>query len=106
MTLEFRPEIAASIFLADLLSDAVYTYYIAKVAKNEALQATAASAFLYAAGVWTLYNGVENPIYFVPGGIGAAIGTYTSMRLEKWREKRDNTKVNPIIQSVMDKGDT
>ena len=95
MNPEFSLETAGLIFSAELISDILYTYYVARVADHKALQATIASVLLFATSMYSLKNIVDDPMYLIPGGAGVAIGTYVSVKYEEAKLKHNPPGVEP-----------
>ena len=95
MNPEFQPEIAAAIFGAELVSDVLYTYYVARVADHKALQATIASVLLFATSMYSLKNIVDDPMYLIPGGAGVAVGTFAGVKYEEWKLRHQPPGIAP-----------
>ena len=82
-----------------MISDILYTYYVARVADHKALQATIATTLLYAVSIYTLYNIIEDPRYFIPAAAGGAIGTFASIEYENWKIKKRGPLEPPEVLS-------
>ena len=74
---------ALFVFLAMIVTDVIWTYYIQTIADKKAAQAAFWSMLVMFTGAYTVVHYVADPVMVIPAGLGAAVGTYLTVRYGK-----------------------
>lgn len=78
----FDIQIAATVFFAYLLIDAMYAYYTIAVTKKKPLASASVGALMHFLIAFGVLNYVENYLYIVPLALGSFAGTYLMVRYD------------------------
>jgi len=78
----FNWEIAAVVFAAYLLVDAMYAYYTIVVTKKRPLASASVGAMMHFLIAFGVLNYVQNYLYVIPLAIGSFIGTYLVVKYD------------------------
>ena len=84
--LTFNPLIAAAVFAATIVTDAVYVQFTAAVAARHRLRAANWSAVWYLLAAFSVISHTGNPVYVVFAGLGSWVGAYLSVTWLNWRQ--------------------
>jgi len=79
MNLSLNPLIAAAVFAATIVTDAVYVFFTAAVASRHRFRAANWSAVWYLLSAFAVINYTGNPAYVVFAALGSWIGAYPSV---------------------------
>jgi uncharacterized membrane protein YhaH (DUF805 family) len=92
MNLSLNPFIAAAVFGATIVTDAVYVFFTAAVTAQQRFRAANWSAVWYLLSAFAVINYTGNPAYVVFAALGSWVGAYLSVT---WL-KRGKNEVAPI----------
>jgi hypothetical protein len=94
MNLSLNPFIAAAVFGATIVTDAVYVFFTAAVTARHRFRAANWSAVWYLLSAFAVINYTGNPVYVVFAALGSWVGAYLSVT---WlnREKSGVTPIRP-----------
>jgi hypothetical protein len=81
---EFRPVLAAAIFLAYICIDALAAWYTLMITRLDARKAALADFFIYILISFGVINYTRNFLYILPMALGGSLGTYLVVR---WHRK-------------------
>lgn len=84
---EFELIKAVLIFLAVIVSDTVWIFYIRRAAEGKAVQAAFFGAMIWIFGAFVVVGYVENQWYLIPAVLGALIGTYAAVKFDKKKNR-------------------
>src|ERR1700760_652680 len=90
--LSLNPLIAAAVFGATIVTDAVYVLFTAAVVARHRIRAANWSAVWYLLSAFTVINYTGNPVYVVFAALGSWVGAYLSLT---WLN-RGKTEAAPI----------
>ncbi len=79
---ELDPLVALAVFGSSFGVDALGAYYIRATARGEAFKAAITSAALIVLSSIAFFAFVSNPLYGGAEALGAALGTYTIVKLD------------------------
>jgi uncharacterized membrane protein YhaH (DUF805 family) len=79
MHLTINPLIAAAVFSATIVTDAVYVFFTAAVAARHRFRAANWSSVWYLLSAFAVINYTGNPVYVVFAALGSWIGAYLSV---------------------------
>jgi len=85
---EFELIKAVLIFLAVVVSDIFWIFYIRRAAEGKAAQAAFFGAMIWVFGAFVVVGYVENQWYLIPAVFGALIGTYSAVKYDKRFNKK------------------
>jgi hypothetical protein len=74
-----NPLIAAAVFAATIVTDAVFVFFTAAVASRHRLRAANWSAVWYLLAAVSVISYTSNPVYVVFAGLGSWVGAYLSV---------------------------
>lgn len=80
---DFDIRIGLLVFLAYLITDALYVFYMYLVVKKDAARAASVGAIMYFLVAFGIINYVNNFLYVIPIVAGSWLGTYLVVRREK-----------------------
>src|SRR5580698_9293134 len=92
--LSLNPFIAAAVFGATIVTDAVYVFFTAAVTSRHRFRAANWSAVWYLLSAFAVINYTGNPVYVVFAALGSWVGAYLSVTWLK-REQRAVAPVRP-----------
>jgi uncharacterized membrane protein YhaH (DUF805 family) len=92
MSLSLNPLIAAAVFGATIVTDAVYVFFTAAVTARHRIRAANWSAVWYLLSAFAVINYTGNPVYVVFAALGSWVGAYLSVT---WLN-RGKSEVTPI----------
>jgi uncharacterized membrane protein YhaH (DUF805 family) len=94
MSLPLNPFIAAAVFGATIVTDAVYVFFTAAVTARHRFRAANWSAIWYLLSAFAVINYTGNPGYVVFAALGSWVGAYLSVT---WlnRGERPATPIRP-----------
>jgi uncharacterized membrane protein YhaH (DUF805 family) len=94
MNLSLNPFIAAAVFGATIVTDAVYVFFTAAVTARHRFRAANWSAIWYLLSAFAVINYTGNPVYVVFAALGSWVGAYLSVT---WlnREKAETAPIRP-----------
>jgi uncharacterized membrane protein YhaH (DUF805 family) len=90
--LSLNPFIAAAVFGATIVTDAVYVFFTAAVTARHRFRAANWSAIWYLLSAFAVINYTGNPVYVVFAALGSWVGAYLSVT---WL-KRADPRTTPI----------
>jgi uncharacterized membrane protein YhaH (DUF805 family) len=92
--LSLNPFIAAAVFGATIVTDAVYVFFTAAVTARHRIRAANWSSVWYLLSAFAVINYTGNPVYVVFAAIGSWVGAYLSVT---WlnRGKSEATPIRP-----------
>ncbi len=90
--LSLNPLIAAAVFGATIVTDAVYVFFTAAVTARHRFRAANWSAVWYLLSAFAVINYTGNPVYVVFAALGSWVGAYLSVT---WLN-RGNSEAAPI----------
>ena len=92
--LSLNPLIAAAVFGATIVTDAVYVFFTAAVTARHRFRAANWSAIWYLLSAFAVINYTGNPLYVVFAALGSWVGAYLSVT---WltRGKSDAAPLRP-----------
>src|ERR1700744_297232 len=79
MSLSLNPFIAAAVFGATIITDAVYVFFTAAVTARHRFRAANWSAVWYLLSAFAVINYTGNPVYVVFAAVGSWVGAYLSV---------------------------
>ncbi len=79
MNLSLNPFIAAAVFGATIVTDAVYVFFTAAVTARHRFRAASWSAIWYLLSAFAVINHTGNPVYVVFAALGSWVGAYLSV---------------------------
>jgi uncharacterized membrane protein YhaH (DUF805 family) len=79
MNISLNPLIAAAVFAATIVTDAVFVFFTAAVASRHRLRAANWSAVWYLLAAVSVISYTSNPIYVVFAALGSWVGAYVSL---------------------------
>jgi uncharacterized membrane protein YhaH (DUF805 family) len=79
MNLSLNPFIAAAVFGATIVTDAVYVFFTAAVTARHRFRAANWSAVWYLLSAFAVINYTGNPVYVVFAALGSWVGAYLSV---------------------------
>ncbi len=97
MSLSLNPFIAAAVFGATIITDAVYVFFTAAVTARHRFRAANWSAIWYLLSAFAVINYTGNPVYVVFAALGSWVGAYLSVT---WLNRGEPAKV-PINQGPL-----
>jgi hypothetical protein len=71
---------AVTIFFVYVFFDILYALYVICVSRRQAMASSAISAVLYSLGAYGVRSYLQNPLYVIPLGVGAFVGTYIAVK--------------------------
>jgi uncharacterized membrane protein YhaH (DUF805 family) len=77
--LSVNPFIAAAVFGATIVTDAVYVFFTAAVTSRHRFRAANWSAVWYLLSAFAVINYTGNPVYVVFAALGSWVGAYLSV---------------------------
>jgi hypothetical protein len=77
--LSLNPFIAAAVFGATIVTDAVYVFFTAAVTSRHRFRAANWSAVWYLLSAFAVINYTGNPVYVVFAALGSWVGAYLSV---------------------------
>jgi hypothetical protein len=77
--LSLNPFIAAAVFGATIITDAVYVFFTAAVTARHRFRAANWSAVWYLLSAFAVINYTGNPVYVVFAALGSWVGAYLSV---------------------------
>lgn len=77
--LSLNPLIAAAVFGATIVTDAVYVFFTAAVAARHRFRAANWSGVWYLLSAFAVINYTGNPVYVVFAALGSWVGAYLSV---------------------------
>jgi uncharacterized membrane protein YhaH (DUF805 family) len=92
--LSINPLIAAAVFGATIVTDAVYVFFTAAVTARHRIRAANWSAVWYLLSAFAVINYTGNPVYVVFAALGSWVGAYLSVT---WlnRGKSETVPIRP-----------
>ena len=78
--------LAAIIFIAYIVIDALYAYYTLAITKRHAFSSATSSFAMHFVLAFGVVNYVENYLYIIPLALGSWVGTYAMVKYEHNRE--------------------
>jgi hypothetical protein len=75
--------LAAGVFIAYFVVDALYAYYTLSVTRHQAGRAATAGSAMYFLMAFGVINYTQNYLYVVPLVLGSWLGTYVIVKYEK-----------------------
>jgi uncharacterized membrane protein YhaH (DUF805 family) len=92
--LSLNPLIAAAVFGATIVTDAVYVFFTAAVTARHRIRAANWSSVWYLLSAFAVINYTGNPVYVVFAALGSWVGAYLSVT---WlnRGKSEATPIRP-----------
>lgn len=78
----FDIKIAAIVFVAYLVVDAMYAYYTITVIKKKPVTSATIGALMHFLIAFGVLNYVQNYLYVIPLALGSWVGTYLVVRRE------------------------
>jgi uncharacterized membrane protein YhaH (DUF805 family) len=92
--LSLNPFIAAAVFGATIVTDAVYVFFTAAVTARHRIRAANWSSVWYLLSAFAVINYTGNPVYVVFAALGSWVGAYLSVT---WlnRGKSEATPIRP-----------
>lgn len=87
-----NPLIAAAVFAATIVTDAVYVFFTAAVASRHRVRAANWSSVWYLLSAFAVINYTGNPTYVVFAALGSWVGAYLSVT---WLNRRDQ-EIAPV----------
>jgi len=86
--LSLNPLIAAAVFGATIVTDAVYVFFTAAVLARRRVHAANWSAVWYLLSAFAVINYTGNPVYVVFAALGSWVGAYMSVTwLDRGKDK-------------------
>jgi hypothetical protein len=79
ISLPLNPFIAAAVFGATIVTDAVYVFFTAAVTARHRFRAANWSAVWYLLSAFAVINYTGNPVYVVFAALGSWVGAYLSV---------------------------
>jgi uncharacterized membrane protein YhaH (DUF805 family) len=79
MDLSLNPFIAAAVFGATIVTDAVYVFFTAAVMARHRIRAANWSAIWYLLSAFAVINYTGNPVYVIFAALGSWVGAYVSV---------------------------
>lgn len=74
---------ALFVFFAYTIIDLLYADYIISVSRKEPMRSASVSAVIYSLLAFGVITYSQNPLYVIPLGIGAFVGTYLTVKYRK-----------------------
>lgn len=71
---------ALTVFVVYVFFDILYALYVLCVSQKRAMAASLVSSVLYSLGAYGVMNYTHNPLYLIPLGCGAFVGTYIAVK--------------------------
>ncbi len=93
LNLTLNPLLAAAVFAATIVTDAVYVQFTAAVASRHRVRAANWSSIWYLLSAFTVINYTGNPVYVVFAALGSWLGAYLSMT---WLGRDRAAAVTPV----------
>jgi len=89
-----NPLIAAAVFGATIITDAVYVFFTSAVVARQRVRAASWSSVWYLLSAFTVINYTGNPAYVAFAALGSWVGAYLSLT---WlnRGRSDTTRLRP-----------
>lgn len=81
------PHIFLAVFLATLVTDALWALYLIKVTEKNPLLAASYGSFIHILTAFTVISYTKNYLYLIPLVIGSFIGTYIVVMRSKNNKK-------------------
>jgi uncharacterized membrane protein len=81
------PLIFISVFIATLVTDALWALYLAKVTEKSPLLAASYGSLIHLLGAFTVLSYTQNSFYLIPLILGSFVGTYTIVFFSKKETK-------------------
>ena len=78
---------ALLVFLVTAVSDTLWAIYIRRVTDGKSLSASTLSAVIIIAGGLVAIEYISNNWYLLPAALGAFVGTFFTIKLDKKKEK-------------------
>lgn len=88
------------VFLSTLLVDIVWAYYFIKIAQKQPVQAGILSILIALTSAYVTISYVHNPLFLIPVGLGAYIGTYYAVKKHKNSENELESKVIELEKRI------
>jgi hypothetical protein len=82
----FDFSLAAIIFIAYIVIDALYAYYTFAITKRHAFSSANSGLIIHFLLAFGVINYVENYLYIIPLALGSWVGTYAMVKYEHNRE--------------------
>lgn len=78
---------AVTVFFVYVFFDILYALYVLCVSRRQAIASSVISAVLYSLGAYGVRSYLQNPLYVIPLGIGAFVGTYIAVKyMGEWHK--------------------
>jgi hypothetical protein len=77
--LTLNPVIAAAVFCATIVTDAVYVFFTSAVVARQRVRAASWSSAWYLLSAFTVINYTGNPAYVAFAALGSWVGAYLSL---------------------------